>query len=106
MNPVRLQHLGHVKSLVVKLGTQLLSDRERRLDLAYLGAIAKQVAGLREKSIRVTIVSSGAVGAGLAELKLGKRPTDLGKLQAVAAIGQRRLMDGWGDAFHPYGIPV
>ncbi|HEX8912100.1 MAG TPA: glutamate 5-kinase, partial [Humisphaera sp.] len=53
-----------------------------------------------------TIVSSGAIGAGLRELNLPKRPTDLGKLQAVAAVGQRRLMDLWAAAFAPHAMPV
>jgi glutamate 5-kinase len=39
-------------------------------------------------------------------LGLSQRPTDLAKLQAVAAVGQRRLMDTWAAAFHPHQIPV
>jgi len=68
--------------------------------------MAKQVAGLRERGIAVTIVSSGAIGAGLAELGLSSRPTDLARLQAVAAVGQRRLMDTWAAAFEPFKLPV
>src|SRR5262249_56061816 len=48
----------------------------------------------------------GAVGAGLGILGLSRRPTDLAKLQAVAAVGQRRLMDVWADAFEPFKLPV
>src|SRR5207253_5823666 len=87
-------------------GTQLLADPEGRLDATFVGTIAKQVATLRERGVRVTIVSSGAIGAGIRELKLPKRPTDLAQLQAVAAVGQRRLMDTWADAFEPYNMPV
>jgi glutamate 5-kinase len=54
----------------------------------------------------VTVVSSGAIGAGLRELNLAKRPTDLAQLQAVAAVGQRRLMDAWAAAFAPHKLPV
>jgi glutamate 5-kinase len=98
--------LSCVRHVVVKLGTQLLSDRNLKLDAAFLGKIAQQVAALREKGITVTIVSSGAIGAGLGILKLNKRPTDLAKLQAVAAVGQRRLMDVWASAFEPFKLPV
>jgi glutamate 5-kinase len=56
--------------------------------------------------VSVTLVSSGAIGAGLRELNLPKRPTDLAKLQAVAAVGQRRLMDVWASAFAPHAMPV
>ncbi len=106
MDPTRKKHLAAVKTVVIKLGTQLLSDKDGRLDAGYVGEIARQVAELRERKIGVTIVSSGAVSAGLRELNLAKRPTDLAKLQAVAAVGQRRLMDVWADAFEPFKLPV
>jgi len=98
--------LASVRSLVVKLGTQLLADSQRRLDSAFLAEMAEQIATLRQRGISPTIVSSGAIGAGLAELKLTERPTDLAQLQAVAAVGQRRLMDAWANAFDSHGIPV
>jgi glutamate 5-kinase len=102
----RTTHLANVRSLVVKLGTHLLSDRDGRLDAAYVSSVARQVAELRAQRKAITIVSSGAIGAGLRELNLAKRPTDLAKLQAVAAVGQRRLMDVWADAFEPLKLPV
>ena len=68
--------------------------------------MAEQVAALQKRGVKVTIVSSGAIGAGLRELNLPKRPTDLAKLQAVAAVGQRRLMDVWAAAFEPHGLTV
>lgn len=106
MSSNRQQYLSTVRSVVVKLGTQLLSDRGGKLDTEFLGTIATQVATLRERKIAVTIVSSGAIGAGLAELGMARRPGDLGKLQAVAAIGQRRLMDAWANAFAKHGLHV
>jgi glutamate 5-kinase len=42
----------------------------------------------------------------VSELGLSARPTDLAKLQAVAAVGQRRLMDVWAAAFAPHKLPV
>jgi glutamate 5-kinase len=106
MESKREIYLGHVRSLVVKLGTQLLSAKDGQLDLGFLGMVARQVAGLREGGVRVTIVSSGAIGAGIWARGWGKRPTDLAKLQAVAAVGQRKLMDGWAGAFEGFKIPV
>ncbi len=102
----RAAHLSAVRSVVVKLGTQLLAGRTGRLDEPFLAAVATQVAALRRRGIVVTVVSSGAIGAGMGELKLPARPTDLAKLQAVAAIGQRRLMDAWAAAFSPHGLHV
>jgi glutamate 5-kinase len=102
----RKQYLSAIKSVVVKLGTQLLTDNQGRLDDKYLQNIAAQVVALKSRGIAVTIVSSGAIGAGLRELKLDARPKDLALLQAVAAVGQRRLMDAWAAAFAPHNVPV
>ena len=106
MNEIRQRYLQAVGTAVVKLGTQLLSDKDGRLDGDFIGRIADQVATLRGRGIRVAVVSSGAIGAGLRELGLPKRPTDLAKLQAVAAVGQRKLMDVWADAFSRHKLPV
>jgi len=95
-----------VRSLVVKLGSQVLGDAAGRPDPAFLASVARQVAELHARGLRVTVISSGAVGAGRAELGLSERPKDLSRLQAVAAIGQRRLMDAWAEAFEPQGLRV
>src|SRR4051794_14119446 len=102
----RLGLLRPARTVVVKLGSQLLGDKDGRLDTAFINTVAKQIATLRERKVAVTVVSSGAIAAGLRVLDLPKRPKDLGCLQAVAAVGQRRLMDVWADAFEPFGIPV
>jgi glutamate 5-kinase len=106
MSDTRKHHLQSVRTAVVKLGTQLLSDKDGRLDATFVATIAGQVAALRGRGVSVTVVSSGAIGAGLRELNLPKRPTDLARLQAVAAVGQRRLMDVWAAAFAPHSMPV
>jgi glutamate 5-kinase len=102
----RARHLAGVRTVVVKLGTQLLSDKDGRLDAGFIATVAGQIAALRSRGIRVTVVSSGAVGAGLRELKQSKRPTDLAKLQAVAAVGQPRLINLWATAFAAHAMPV
>ena len=104
--PTARQSLRNVRSVVIKLGSQLLIDKTSALDAPFLAAVAAQVAALSKRGVRVSIVSSGAVAAGLKELGLPKRPADLGKLQAVAAVGQRRLMDTWAAAFAPHGLHV
>ena len=105
MNP-RESSLAAVRTVVVKLGSQSLTDKTGRLDTVFLASIAGQIAHLRSRGILVTLVSSGAIAAGMAELTLPKRPTDLSKLQAVAAVGQRRLMDAWALAFEPFELHV
>lgn len=102
----REKYLAGVKTVVIKLGTQLLSDSQGRLDGPFIGTMAGQIARLMSRGIHVAVVSSGAIGAGIRELNLDKRPTDLARLQAVAAVGQRRLMDTWAAAFEPHKLPV
>jgi len=103
--------LKSAKRVVVKIGTQLLSRPRKQgsgpgVDTAYVADIARQIAELRGRGLEVTLVSSGAVGAGCAELGIDKRPTDLAALQAIAAIGQRRLMTHWHEAFSKHDIGV
>ena len=106
MPETRKKYLSGVQSLVVKLGTQLLSDSQKRLDAAFLAQMAQQIVAMRQRGIRVTVVSSGAVGSGLRLLNLPSRPSNLATLQAVAAIGQPALMHAWASAFAPHQLPV
>lgn len=99
--------LTQARSIVVKIGSQTLTDpATKRPDAGFFASIARQIATLHERGVRVTLVSSGAIAAGLGELDLAKRPSDLSQLQAVAAVGQRKLMDAWAEAFSPHGLRV
>lgn len=94
------------KRWVVKLGTGILSDSQGQVDLAQIGQIAAQVAELRRRGHEMLIVSSGAVGSGMALLGFKKRPTAMAQLQACAALGQPRLMRLYDEAFNRSGIRV
>jgi glutamate 5-kinase len=98
--------LRSVTTIVIKLGSQLLSGVGGGLNTELMSSMALQVAALRQRRLHVTMVSSGAIAAGMAELKFSRRPTDLAILQAVAAVGQRKLMDAWAAAFAPLKMPV
>jgi len=98
--------LHGVRSVVVKLGTQLLSGKDGKLDGRFIADVAAQVATLRQSGLSVTLVSSGAIACGVSELGLAKRPTDLAKLQATAAVGQQRLMETWRSALAVHRLHV
>ena len=102
----RKQLLASVKSIVVKIGTNALSDAKGRLDHGLIAHFAHQVATLRQRGIRVTMVSSGAIGAGMAELGLTERPKELPMLQAAASVGQSILMNDFSAAFRPHSLHV
>ncbi len=106
---IRQAILASAHRVVVKLGTQLLTKRGAAapsLDLRYIRGMAGQIAGLYQQGFEVTVVSSGAVGAGCAELGLDQRPRYLADQQAIAAVGQRRLMTHMHDAFAPHGLGI
>ncbi|HUO10476.1 MAG TPA: glutamate 5-kinase [Phycisphaerae bacterium] len=98
--------LSGVRSVVIKIGTNALSDAAGRLDTSLIASFAHQVAALVERKIRVTMVSSGAISAGIAELGLAARPKDLPMLQATASVGQSILMKLFADAFRPHNLHV
>ncbi len=103
--PVRHSVLRDARRVVVKVGTQLITTAGG-LDEAFIGHMAEQIAEVRAGGVEVTLVSSGAIGAGCVELGRRDRPTELADQQAIAAVGQRRLMTAWHDALAPHRVPV
>ncbi len=94
------------RRIIVKLGTGVLTSGIGQLDEARIAAIATQIAAIRAAGTEVIVVSSGAVGLGMGALGLAKKPKDISKKQACAAIGQSRLMQVWQAAFAPHGATV
>lgn len=100
----RLPFVSVPRMVVVKVGTNVLADGTGKLDAARIQSLADQIARARQKGWRVVLVSSGAIGAGVGQLKLKSRPTDLPHLQACAALGQTALMQLYQHALAPHGI--
>jgi glutamate 5-kinase len=103
---VHRQVLKNVSRMVVKLGTGVLTDNRKQLDLAQMGQLVSQIAAQRRAGREVAIVTSGAVGAGMGFLGYSKRPANLDELQACAAVGQSRLMTTYEKLFAQYGLQV
>src|SRR5579872_3178314 len=90
--------------LVAKVGTSSLTDPDGHIDAVLVAKIVAEVADLRAAGHHVVVVTSGAISAGLVPLGLqGRRPSDLPTLQAIAAVGQHRLMATWDAAFGRQG---
>ena len=92
--------------IVVKLGTGVLTSQGGQLDTTRIAAVCSEIASLRARGTEVIVVSSGAVGLGMGVLGLAKRPKDVTKKQACAAIGQSLLMQTWQTGFAPHRLPV
>jgi glutamate 5-kinase len=103
---LRQNVVARARRVVVKLGTQVVTNESGRIDPPYFVDIANQCAKLIGDGIDVTLVSSGAVGVGRGSLDITRRPTDVGVIQAIAAVGQTGLMNHWTSAFEPHGIGV
>lgn len=105
--PPSLSSTGiRTRRVVIKLGTGVLTSGVGQLNQARIADLCEQVAALRAHGIEVVIVSSGAVGLGMGALGLERRPKEVSKKQACAAIGQSRLMQTWQEGFAPHGITV
>ncbi len=89
---IRQQLVKTVRSVVVKVGTAVLTDDRGQLDTSMIASIARQIATLRQRGLHVTLVSSGAVGAGVGLTGQPRRPRSVPMMQASAAIGQPMLM--------------
>jgi len=86
------------RTVIVKIGTNVLTTDADRLDVPRIQCIADQIHRIQQTGRRVVLVSSGAVGAGVGILGWNRRPESLPELQAAAAIGQPSLMRTWDDA--------
>ncbi|KAJ5438381.1 glutamate 5-kinase [Penicillium daleae] len=94
-------------TIVIKLGTSSIVDEKTHEPiLSILTLIVETVARLRKDGHRVVLVSSGAVGVGLRRMDWDKRPTHLPRIQALAAVGQCRLMSLWDNLFSHLRVPV
>lgn len=95
-----------IKRLVVKVGTSLVARREGRLDRKRLARLAGELSAIRKQGVEVLLVTSGAIAAGMGELGWGKRPAELAKKQAAAAVGQPLLMESYRHFFRREGVSV
>ncbi|MCE5325366.1 MAG: glutamate 5-kinase [Planctomycetaceae bacterium] len=103
---VRQQIIARARRIVVKVGTNAVCDAQGRLDNKTLSSLASQLAAAIKGGMSVTLVASGAIGAGLGELGMTQRPKSMPELQACAAVGQGQLMRAFHDLLSEQGISV
>src|SRR5438128_11646081 len=98
LDPVRQEVVTLARTVVVKVGTNVLTDADGTLDRARVQSLADQVQRLRPAGRKVVLVSSGAIGAGVYEIGLWKRPTNLSNLQECAAVGDSVMQRAYQEA--------
>lgn len=96
-----------MKRIVVKIGSNVLTRRDDgQLDVTRMSALVDQVAWLRSHGYEVVLVSSGAVAAGRAELRVDHHLDAVEQRQLFSAIGQVKLINHYYDLFREYGIHI
>lgn len=95
--------LQQARTVVVKVGTNVLSTDDDRLDESRIVSLAEQLLTISRSGRKVVLVSSGAIGAGMGLLGLKQRPKDLPHLQAAAATGQAHLIHLYDKCLRPHG---
>ncbi len=88
-----------MKRIVIKIGSNILTDAKEGLDTKRISSIAYEVAQLHNQEYDLVIVSSGAIAAGMKKLGLKERPKDIKLKQAAAAVGQSSLMWAYERSF-------
>ena len=96
--------LRQARRLVIKIGSALLTNDGRGLDVAALGLWVDQIADLVNSGVEVVIVSSGSVAEGMSRLGWTVRPQQLHELQAAAAVGQMGLVQTWEAQFKRHDL--
>jgi glutamate 5-kinase len=101
---LRKEHVCRADRVVVKVGTNVLAAPGKPLDDERVRAIAEQVAWLKESGRQVVLVSSGAIGCGMSALGIETRPAQLPMLQAIASVGQGKLIARYERHFRRHGL--
>ncbi len=101
-----MSYLKEKKRVVIKLGTSTLTHRTGRLNIRRVENLVRNIADLQNAGHEIILVSSGAVGLGVAKLGLMEKPKDTPSKQACAAVGQCELMYLYDKLFSEYSLNV
>ena len=99
-----MRDLKNIKNLVIKIGSSSLCDDEGNINKEKILNLIQQIAYIKRKGINITLVSSGAINAGVHIMNLAKRPQTIPQKQALAAIGQASLMQIYEELFSLFNL--
>jgi len=92
-------HLNKSKTIVIKIGSSIIIDENKKIRKKWLTEFAKDIKNLLKQKKNVILVSSGAIALGCKKLNLSKQNLKIDKSQAVASIGQIELMNLFNKIF-------
>ncbi|WLV77454.1 glutamate 5-kinase [Lacticaseibacillus parahuelsenbergensis] len=96
----------HCKRIVVKIGTSSLIHQNGKVNLQTIDRLAYALTALNNQGYELVLVTSGAIGVGMAKLGVSARPAAIAHQQALAAIGQSELMTLYTQRFSDYGAKI
>ena len=93
-----------MKTIVVKIGTNAITNEDKTLDVALLDDLVRQFAEVR-KEANLVIVSSGAMGCGRTLINV-ERHEEVTKRQLYAVVGQVKLMTIYSKLFSEHDLNI
>ena len=99
-------HLKNSKIIVIKIGSSLLVNNDKKIRKKWLSSFAKDIQKLKTKNKKIIIVSSGAIALGCKKMNYNKINLKLDKSQAVASIGQIELMNLFSETFSKFNLNI
>ena len=99
-------YINKFKKIVIKIGSSILVDNKGKPKKIWLKEFSKDVKNLLQQKKQVVIVSSGAIAMGCEYLGIKKNGLKVDKSQAVAAVGQIKLMDFYKNTFNKNKIEI
>ena len=94
------------KRIVVKVGSNVLTREDGKLDITRMSALVDQVAWLHALDYEVILVSSGAMASGRGEISVARRLDSVAQRQLYSALGQAKLINHYYNLFREYRLPV
>jgi len=94
-----------IRRVVVKVGSNVLTAPDG-LNIKIMRELARQIGTLMDRGLEIILVSSGAMASGVKKIGLDRRPDELPRRQAVAAVGQAGLIMEYEKVFERHGRKV
>ena len=99
-------HLKNSKIIVIKIGSSLLVDENKRIRKKWLISFAKDIKKLKSSNKKIVIVSSGAIALGCKKMNYYKTNLKLDMSQAIASVGQIELMNLYSQIFSKFKLNI
>ena len=99
-----MRDFKNIKKIIIKIGSSSLVNKDLSINQELINGIMETFKKLMDNGISVTLVTSGAIAAGMHELGLTKKPKEMSLKQACAAIGQAKLMESYNKAAELYKL--